>query len=263
MGKNNQPKISALVLAKDEEDRIADCLSQLKFVDEIIVMDHNSQDKTVEIAKRFKAIILSSQDENFANNRNTLAQKAKNEWLLYVDADERLPEALIGEILSAIKDQKYSAYYIPRKNIILGSWLKHGGWWPDYVPKIFKKSKLLNWSGSVHESPHVSGDFGYLEHSLVHITAPNFNRMFAKTIKWAEIEAQLYFQANSPNVNSAKILLSLFKEFAKRYFIKFGFLDGKVGLIESLYQAYHRAIVLVYLWELQNNTYEKYKRTDV
>lgn len=263
MEKNNQPKISALVLAKNEEDRIADCLNQLKFVDQIIVLDQNSQDKTIEIAKRFKAIILNSQDENFANNRNILAEKAKNEWLLYIDADERLSEELIHEILSAVKDQKYSAYYISRKNIILSSWLKHGGWWPDYVPKVFKKSKLLNWSGSVHESPHVTGDFGYLKQPLIHITAPNFNHMFTKTIKWAEAEAQLYFQSNSPKVNSAKVLFSLFKEFTKRYFIKLGFLDGKVGLIESFYQAYHRVIVLVYLWELQNNTYEKYKKADV
>lgn len=263
MEKNNQSRISALVLAKDEEDRIADCLSQLNFVDEIIVLDQNSQDKTVEIAKRFKAIILNSQDENFANNRNILANKATNDWLLYVDADERLSKELVGEILSAIKNQKYSAYYVPRKNKILGTWLKHGGWWPDYVPKVFEKSKLLNWSGSIHESPHVSGDFGYLKHPLIHITAPNFNHMFIKTIKWAKIEAELNYQANSPKVNSAKVLFSFFKEFGKRYFIKLGFLDGKVGLIESLYQAYHRAIVLVYLWELQNNTFEKYKKADV
>ena len=263
MEKDNQTKISALVLVKDEEDRIDDCLSQLKFADEVIVLDQNSQDKTVEIAKKFKTIILSSQDENFANNRNILTHKAKNEWLLFVDADERLPEELVAEIQSAMENQKYSAYYISRKNIILGSWLKHGGWWPDYVPKLFKKSKLLKWSGSVHESPEVSGDFGYLKYPLIHMTAPNFNHMFIKTIKWARIEAELNYQANSPKVNSAKVLLSLFKEFSKRYFIKLGFLDGKVGLIESLYQAYHRVIVLVYLWELQNNTYEKYKKADV
>lgn len=263
MEKNNQPKISALVLAKNEEDRIADCLNQLKFVDEIIVLDQNSQDKTVEIAKRFKAIILNSQDENFANNRNILAEKAKNEWLLYIDADEKLSEELIREILSVIKDQNYSAYYVSRKNVILGTWLKHGGWWPDYVPKVFKKSKLLKWSGSVHESPHVTGDFGYLKQPLIHITAPNFNHMFTKTIKWGKTEAELNYQAKSPKVNSAKVLLSFFKELSSRYFIKLGFLDGKVGLIESFYQAYHRVIVLVYLWELQNNTYEKYKKADV
>ena len=143
------------------------------------------------------------------------------------------------------------------------SWLKHGGWWPDYVPRLFKKSDLIDWSGEIHESPKVKGEFGYMKSTLVHLTARDMSKMVTKTIKYAEIEAKLNYKANHPKVNIPKIIYAPTREFIRRYILKSGFLDGTVGLIESLFQAYHTAVVLVYLWEIQNNTLEKYKKEDV
>ena len=136
-------KISALILTKDEEEMIDDCLKQLSFADQIIVLDQNSRDKTVGIARKYTKDIFETKEEGFDKNRNTLAKMAKGDWLLYVDADERLNETLVKEIKTAIYEDKYAAYYFPRKNIILGKWLRHTGFWPDYVPRLFRGTNLV------------------------------------------------------------------------------------------------------------------------
>src|SRR3989344_2976305 len=148
-------KISALILTNNEQEIIGDCLKQLKFVDEIIVLDQNSQDTTLEIAGQYTDRIYKTATEDFAKNRKTLASFAKGDWLLYLDADERLSQDLIAEIKNAIRRDRYSAFYFPRKNIIFGKWLRHTGFWPDYVVRLIKRSKLVSWQGKVHESPKI------------------------------------------------------------------------------------------------------------
>lgn len=252
--------ISALILAKNEQEMIGDCLSQLDFVDEIIVLDQGSSDRTVEIAKKYTQKILKTEIDSFAQNRQILSAHAKGKWLLYIDADERLSEESKKEIKEATKQDKYRAFYFPRKNIILGKWLRHGGWSPDYVPKLFRKDSLRGWQGEVHESPQVKGDFGHFIHPLTHLTARSLAAMLEKTIKWAKVEADLALKANHPKVTALKIIWSVQREFFQRYFIKLGVLDGFVGFIEAIYQALHRAITLVYLWEMQTKSHDKFQK---
>lgn len=263
MEKNNKLPLSVLVLTKNEETIIADCLNQFDFADEIILLDQQSSDETVKIARRYTDKILTTEIGDFARNRNVLKEAANNDWILYVDADERLSEKLLSEISHAISNGDNSAYYFPRKNIILGKWLRHGGWWPDYVPRLFKKSDLITWFGEIHESPKVKGGIGYLKSPIMHLTAPDMSRMLSKTIKYANIEAKLQYKAKHPEVTIPKVIYAPIREFIRRYFFKLGFLDGTVGLIEAIFQAYHTTVVLVYLWELQNHTLEKYRNEDV
>ena len=245
-------KLSALVLAKNEQEMIEGCLKQLNFADEIIVLDNNSKDKTVEIAKKYADKIIKSPKDDFDYNRNLLAQEAKGEWLLFLDCDERLSIENIQEITSATNSPKYSAYYFPRKNLILGKWLKHGGWWPDFVPRLFRKKDLISWEGKVHESPRIKGQIGYMGCPLTHYTARSIESMLLKTTKWAQTEAKLRYIAGQRKVTITSIVKGTVREFSSRYFIKFGALDGNVGLIQSMFQSLHQAIVLTYLWELQN-----------
>ncbi|OGD88708.1 hypothetical protein A2693_04565 [Candidatus Curtissbacteria bacterium RIFCSPHIGHO2_01_FULL_40_12] len=252
--------ISALILTKNEEEMIEDCLRQLDFVDEIIVLDTGSKDKTVDLAKKYTKSVFQTSDSDFDKNRTLLAKTAKSDWLLYVDADERLTKELKTEIKQVINKSDCSAFHFPRKNIILGKWLRHGGWWPDYVPRLFKKAKLKQWSGRVHESPNIEGDFGYLKNPLLHYTARNLGEMLAKSIVWGQIEAELYNTHQMSKVTVFKITKAMTWEFIKRFVIKRGFLDGFVGFIEALYQATHRAIIFTYLWEIQNDVNQKYKR---
>lgn len=255
---NNSLNISALILTLNEEEMIEAALQQLNFVDEIIVLDQGSRDKTQTIAKKFTDKVFVAHQGSFDENRNLLATKAHGKWLLYVDADERLSPAVVGEIKQAISDDSYSAFYIPRQNIILGKWAKHGGWWPDFVPRLFKADKLIRWEGKIHESPKIEGKFGCLKNPIEHLTARSLSAMLKKSIKWAKIEAQLYFENSSPKVSPIKVIKFSFCEFFNRYILKLGFLDGQVGLIASAYQALHNAMILTYLWEMQNNTEQKY-----
>ena len=256
-------KLSALILTKNEQDIIEECLKQLDFVDEIIVLDQNSTDDTVKIAQKYTPNIFS-QNLPFDKARNFLADCAKGKWLLYVDADERLTKELKSEINHSIKDPKFSlecaAFYFPRQNMILGKFLKHGGWWPDYVPRLFKKEKLKKWQGAVHESPLVEGPIGYLKSPLIHLTARSISQMFEKSTKWAKIEADMNFEGGASKVTIPKVQKALISEFVSRYIIKLGLLDGFVGLVESMYQAYHKAMVLTYLWEMQNDAEGKFKK---
>lgn len=271
-------KLSALVLTKNEESMIEDCLSQLGFADEIIVLDQNSKDQTAKKALKYTKQVLKTEKLAFDENRNMLAHLARGKWLLYLDADERLSPQLISEIKKVIttgdksaylgpqsanwraRTAEYSAFYFPRKNLILGKWLKHAGFWPDYVPRLFKKGSLVTWYGKVHESPKIRGDFGYLNCPVEHLTARTLNSMLGKSIKWAKIEAELFYEANHPKVTIFKVIkVSLF-EFVARYFLKLGFLDGTIGLIQSIFQALHQAIVLTYLWEFQNDVVRQYEK---
>ncbi|MBI3282585.1 glycosyltransferase family 2 protein [Candidatus Curtissbacteria bacterium] len=253
-------KISALVLAKNEGDLIGEALAQLKFADEIIVLDQDSEDKTAQTAKKYTNNIITSKNEDFDKNRNTLAQEAEGEWLLYIDADERLSGENIEEIKKVIISKAYCAYYLPRQNYILGKFQKHGGWWPDYVPRLFKKNEFLGWSGKVHESPRVRGTFGYLKNPLIHKTARNLSVMLEKSTKWARVEAELYAKTTKSKVTMARVIRFSLAEFFKRYILKFGFLDGKIGLISALYQGLHNAMILTYLWEIQNGSEKKFQQ---
>lgn len=250
-------KISALILAKDEEEMIKDCIKQLTFVDEIILLDQNSTDKTVEIVKKLGARVIETKSEQFDLSRNLLKDNAKYEWLLYVDADERFQEETITEIKKLVSENKYCTYYFPRQNYILGKWLKYGGWWPDYVPRLFRKKDLMGWDGEVHESPKINGSFGYAKNPIKHLTARSISKMLDKSAKWAKIEANLYAKSNVPKVTKVKVIKAMLAEFTRRYILKLGLLDGTIGLVQAIFQSLHKAMILTYLWEIQNKTEEK------
>jgi len=253
-------KISALVSTYNEQGVLEECLKSLNFADEIIVLDQDSSDNTLKIAKKYTKNLFKTHDTAFDKNRNKLANLAKGDWLLYLDSDERLTPSLIKQIKKNIKGNKFSAFYFPRKNYVLGKYLKHGGWWPDYSPRLFKKKDFIGWRGKIHETPHFKGRAFYFKDPLIHLTARNLNLMLNKSIKWAKVEAQLAFESNHSRVNQLKIIKAVNLDFFDRYILKLGFLDGVVGLIESIYQALHKAIVLTYLWELQNNSIDSIKK---
>ncbi len=252
--------ISALILCKNEEGMIEDCLKQLDFAREIIILDQNSSDNTLKIAQKYTDKIYKTTSDDFAKNRRTLASKAKNDWLLYIDADERLSEKLVSEIKKTVAASSFSAYFMPRKNFILGKWAKHGGWWPDYVPRLFRKEKLIGWYGPVHESPKIEGEFGYFNEPLNHLTARDVSKMMEKSAKWAKVEARLAYQAKHPKVTILKTIKAVLSELFTRYVSSKGFLDGQLGLIEAMYQSYHRAMILVYLWEMQTDAAGKFRK---
>lgn len=243
--------ISAIIITKNEEKMIGDCLKSINWVDEILVIDSGSEDKTLDIAKRYGARVVSVLNNNFSAWRNRGAKEAGGDWLLYVDADERVTLSLRKEILKQVQNDTFSGYAIPRRNILLGHKMKHGGWWPDYVMRLIRKDVLKGWKGKLHEQPEIKGETGKLKNPFTHITHRNLTEMVAKTNEWSEIEAKLMFEDDHPKMNILRFFTAMFREFWYRAIRKKGFLDGPIGIIEIIYQIFSRFVSYAKLWELQ------------
>lgn len=258
--------LSVIVIAKNEEERIAKCLKSVSFADEIIVVDDGSIDKTVDIAKKYGARVIEKSGGNFSDRRNLGAKEANGKWLLYVDADERVRAQLRKEIESRITrphriresvsgaanhESRINAYAIPRKNILLGKEMKHGGWWPDYVIRLIRKDSLKGWKGELHEQPEIDGDLGKLKNPFIHYTHRNLSEMVEKTNEWSEIEAMLMYAGNHPPMNIVRFFTAMFREFWYRAIKEKGFLDGPIGIIEIIYQVFSRFVSYAKLWEMQ------------
>ena len=251
-----QKLISAVVIAKNEEQKITECLKSLSWADETLVIDNGSIDKTTNIAKKLGVRVVISLNGAYKESRERGIKEAKGEWIIFVDADERVTPELKNEISELIKSDKfeigkYSAYAIPRRNIILGKELSHGGWWPDYVIHFLRKIKFKGWKGDLHEEPVFEGELGYFKNPLIHLKHDNLSDMVAKTNTWSLVEAKLMFKANHPQMNIPRFLSAVAREFWLRMIKNAAFLDGSQGIIYALYQVYSKFISYAKLWELQ------------
>src|SRR5438034_8969271 len=192
--------ISAIILAKNAESDIIDCLDSVSFCDErIVVLDSHSTDRTEDLAKRAGARVIKTDTSNFSERRNTGLEAAKGEWVFYIDTDESVTPVLRDAILATIKISPVSnvAYKIKRKNFYLG---KHE--WPaiEKLERLFFKNKLKKWKGTLNESPIVDGNIGELDGFLEHYTHKNLKAMLDKTIQWSEVEAKLRLDAHHPKM---------------------------------------------------------------
>lgn len=245
--------ISAIVIAKNEEAMIADCLDSLSFCEEIIVVDGGSQDRTVEIAQRVGAKVFKHETNDFSEMRNAGLQKAMGEWVLYVDADERVSKELQKEITHLItfsgRANIVNTYFLRRKNFYFGNYE-----WPyiERIERLFRKDALKGWKGKLHESPIVDGEIGQLDGFLLHYTHRDLSSMLAKTIEWSEIEAELRFKAGHPPMTWWRFLRVMATAFFDSYIRQRGWKSGTVGLIESIYQSFSMFVTYARLWEMQN-----------
>ena len=227
--------ISAIILTRGDRD-LKNLTKSLDFCDEINILKNNNL-------------------KDFSTQRNKAAQKAKGDWLFYIDDDEIVPENLKLEILKLIENSKLkianSAYAIPRKNIIFGKEMKHCGLWPDYVVRLIKKEDFMGYLGELHEQPKIKGEIGYLRSPFIHNKHDNLSGMVEKTNKWSEVEAKLMFEANHPPMNIFRFFTAGFREFWLRMIMQTAFLDGTEGIIYGMYQVFSRLINYSKLWEMQ------------
>ena len=242
-------KISAIILAKNEIDNIRDCIDNLSFCDEIIVVDNGSTDNTEKIAESLGAKVFIDSTVNFSESRNFGLKHASFDWVLYIDADERCDEVLKGEILKAVKNDNISAYYLRRKNFYLGNYE-----WP-YIEKmlrLFRKGNLKRWEGKIHETPIVEGKTAIFDGFLIHKTHKNLESMVEKTAAWSSIEAELRLRANHPKMSWWRFPRVMLSAFVNSYILQGGYKARGTGLIESIYQAFSIFITYAKLWEFQN-----------
>ncbi|MBI2031285.1 MAG: glycosyltransferase family 2 protein [Candidatus Levybacteria bacterium] len=244
-------KISAVVITKNEEEKIKDCIESISFCDEIIIVDNNSQDKTCEIAHKMGAKVFSLKSDSFSDLRNFGLEKASFEWILYVDADERVSEKLREEISLAVNNFRNGivSYRFKRKNFYFGN---HE--WPyiEKMERLFLRKKLKSWKGKLHESPIFDGDIKELEGFLLHFTHHDLSSMVTKTLSWSEIEAGLKFSNNHPKMTWWRFPRVMLSAFLDSYIKQSGWKAGTAGIIESIYQAFSIFITYARLWEFQN-----------
>lgn len=246
-------KLSAVIIAKDEEKMITDCLKSVSFADEILLIDTGCTDSTVRISKKYGARVVRYTTGRFSDWRNRGLKEARGEWILYVDADERIPKALSEEILRIVKKGSSAAYAIPRKNIMFGKEMKHIGVPPDYQKRFFKKDVLFGWKGDVHEEPILKGELFHLKNAMIHDKHESFAEMVEKTNFWSGIEAKLMYDAGHPSMNIPRFITAMSREFYLRMIVHKAFLDGKIGIMYAIYQVFSRFVSYAKLWEMQIN----------
>lgn len=244
--------LSVIIITKNEEEMIGDCLISVKdLADEIIVVDTGNTDKTNEIAKSYGGKIVKSKGQGYAGFRNSGMRAAQGDWLLYVDADERVSPQLRLEIKST---NTPGVYEIPRKNIYLGKEMHFGGWGNDKVIRLFYKKYLHKYQGELHEQPVYDGQLQALNNELIHHSHRDLSTMLAKTIEFTQYEAKLRLDTHHPPVTWWRF----FRVMATEFWLRFGKLqawrDGPRGMIDGIFQVFNMFVIYARLWEMQ---YEK------
>jgi glycosyltransferase involved in cell wall biosynthesis len=244
-------KLSVTIITYNEEENIKDCLESVKWSDEIVIVDSFSSDKTVEIAREFTPKVFQNKWTNFSEQKNLALEKASNEWVLSVDADERATPKLKEEILTILNSefQSFNGYYIPRRNHYLGRWIRHCGWYPDYKLRLFRRAKGRFNERTVHESVVVEGRKGYLKSYLNHYSYKNLSDHLGRIDKFSTLAAEQMFR-DGKRARFFDLLFLPLTRFIKMYLIKRGYLDGIYGLIVSVMGSFYVFTKYLKLWEL-------------
>lgn len=243
--------LSVIIITKNEEDVIADSIKSAKdFASEILVIDANSTDKTTQIAQKLGAVVIKHQFKDFSDQRNFGFLHAISQWVLYLDADERLTDKFKSEVSNIIGNEKdnFAGYFIKRKTFYYGK-----DWdFSDRVQRLFLRDKFVEWVGVVHETPKVKGEFGEIKSPIIHLTHRNLSNMIRKTNEWSEYEAKLRLNSSHPKLVPWRFIRVMTTEFFDSYINKKGYKNGTYGLIEAMYQAFSIFITYAKLWEMQN-----------
>ena len=243
-------KISVILITKDEEKNISDCLKSVEWADEIIVVDAESSDKTIELAKNFTDKVHIKKWEGYVPQKKYALSLACNDWVLSVDADERITPELKNELLN-ITSGEFSGYKIRRKNFLLNKEITSCGWGNDYQLRFFLKDKTDLTDRLVHEGFTVNGKIGKLENPMLHYTFSSFSDYFNKINYYTSLKAEeLYKQKRK--VNGWTIFSHTVSAFFLFYITKRGFKDGVYGLIISFLHSVSTMLNYIKLWELQN-----------
>lgn len=256
--------ITAIIIAKNEEAMIRNALESVSWVDEIIVIDNGSSDNTAKIAQKHTSKIIKTDLEDFAQIRDLGAKEATGDWLLFVDADERVSAKLKTELVELTRlESSFSAYAISRKNYIFGQEVSYGPFWPDWVVRFIKKDQLKMWVGMVHEYPKLEGEIGYTNNSLIHLTHRNVDQIVLKSLSWSKIDAKLRLAAHHPKMNGLRLIRILITELINQGLIRRGFFNGTVGVSDALLQTFSLVITYIRLYQMQQNPSIDQKYEDI
>jgi glycosyltransferase involved in cell wall biosynthesis len=238
-------KISVVIITKNEEKNIARCLESVKWADEIVIVDSQSEDRTLEIAEKYNAKIYSPPWHGYGPAKKEGVDKASNDWIFSIDADEEVSEQLKKEMLTILSnhDNKTFGYFVPRLTNFLGRWIKRSGWYPDYVLRLFNKEHGNFNDAVIHEAVEINEPKAYLKSDLLHYSYPDLDEYFRKFNLYTTIGAEELFKKGKKS-GFVNICLRPIVAFIKQYIIKLGFLDGMEGFLVCYLSA--KAVLVKY-----------------
>lgn len=242
--------LSVIIITLNEEKDLPKCLDSVKEIaDEIVVVDSGSSDKTVEIAKKFGAKVFEKKFDNYASQKNFAMEKSSGEWIFSIDADEEGSPELCLEIKEVIKQSKFSGFSIPRKNIILGKFIRYTRWDPELDRHIWlwRKDKG-KWVGDVHEEVEVEGAVGRLNNAKLHNQYETVSEFIGMMNLYSELEAKEKFREGI-NFSLFRLFWDPMYMFLLRFFYRKGFLDGWRGFVLSYLMAIYSLNVWIKIWQ--------------
>lgn len=243
-------RISALVMARDEERNLPRCLQSLSFADEIVVLDTESRDATARVARRYTKRVYRVPFEGFSATRNKGFERCRGDWLLSIDADEEVSSALAAEIRAATAtDGGFDGFRIPRRALFLGRWLRGGGWYPDYQLRLFRRRKGRFDGRTVHERIVVDGPVETLQNDLLHHTYPELTGYLSRMNRYTTLQAeQLVADGRTPKLH--RMALRPPATFLKMFLLRAGFRDGWHGFAVAALSAASTFFRFAKHWEL-------------
>lgn len=250
--------LTIVIHTRNEENEIQKTIeSARQLSNDIMVVDMESIDNTTKIANKNGAKVFPFPFSRYVEpSREFGINKAGSDWVFILDADERITAQLAEEIKKRIGQEKYTYYKIPRKELFANKkWLKHGGWWPNYQIRLINKKYFKKWPKEIHSTPVIEGEMGYLDKPIVHLSKNDYEEIVRKTVTFEDIESDLLCKAGR-NASTPVFFRKFLGELYRRLFKHAGYLDGEIGIIESIYQAFSKTITYLFL-------YEKKKRSSV
>ncbi|HEX2033867.1 MAG TPA: glycosyltransferase family 2 protein [Chloroflexota bacterium] len=246
--------ISAVVLTLNEAAHIEPCLRTLRWAGEVLVVDCGSTDGTPELARGQGARVLHRAWQGWASQRNFALGEITRPWVFFVDADERVPAELAREIQAAVAEAERAGtpagFWVPRQNLILGTWMRYAGWSPDYQLRLFRRDRgRYDPARPVHELVLLDGADGHLENRLVHHNYHSWRQLWAKQCRYAREEAAA-MHAQAVRVKPQNFVLQPVREFRRRYWTLEGYRAGRLGLALCTLLAVANFMTYVHLWQL-------------
>ncbi|MCR4336898.1 MAG: glycosyltransferase family 2 protein [Candidatus Omnitrophica bacterium] len=245
--------LSVVILAKNEEDNIRDCIGSVaNWADEVVIIDDESTDRTPEIARELSAVVYRKKMVNEGIHRNWAYTQTRNEWVLSLDADELVTPELREEIGKAITDPQchYQAFSMPLKTYIGDYWVQYSGWYPASKIRLFQKSRFRYEEVEVHPRAFVDGDAGNLTKDIIHKGYPDFGHFLASLNRQSTLEAQKWIKSGK-NVTWVYMARRSIGRFMRTFIQKRGFKDGFVGFMVAYFASLYQVMSYARYWEMK------------
>lgn len=242
--------LSVIVITKNEEESIRDCLESVVWADEIIVVDSGSTDNTVAICREYTSKVFVTGWPGFGAQKNHALEMSTSDWVLSLDADERVTPELRAEIQAAISDPGANvAFKMPRLSNYCGRYMRHSGWWPDYIIRLFRRGQGHFSNDLVHEHLIVNGPTETLSKPLIHDSYRDLEEVLNKVNSYSSAGARMMHQKQKKATLATAVFHSLWA-FVHTYILRAGFLDGREGFMLAVSNAegtYYKYLKLMYL----------------